>query len=207
MDTCSIDHVKDWLSSVRRDEVVSLQHSPEYKAFFQAFQQLKGIHRKTYGDSVRSSIQDDMDMDEDAIQEGLNNVATPSGSIPSSVINPSCRNSTTTSESVEGFCTDTISIMGTKSKLRRLCSKEDRIFSIQHLDVDDVLLSIFEFLPCTTLSRLLKTCRRFHHLAYVSAEQRTIEMRNNNYLDSPMKLLRAKEQIDGVQPTIRTVVR
>lgn len=85
---------------------------------------------------------------------------------------------------------------------RKISGNENRYFSLQHIDVDDVLLFIFQFLTCTSLSQVLKTCHRFYQLAHKSAEQRTHDMRKCFcFLDSNMKLLRVKEQILGVQPT------
>lgn len=69
---------------------------------------------------------------------------------------------------------------------------------LQHLAVDDVILRIFEFLECQTLSRTSETCSRFRELAHRSAAQRTQYVANTRQLNNAMQLLRAKEQIDGV---------
>lgn len=69
---------------------------------------------------------------------------------------------------------------------------------MQHLTADDVVLRIFEFLECQSLIRMALTCSRFRQLAYRSAHQRTHDVANSRQLNSVMKLLRAKEQIDGV---------
>ncbi len=69
---------------------------------------------------------------------------------------------------------------------------------MQHLTADDVILRIFEFLECHSLIRMALTCSRFRQLAYRSAHQRTYDIANSRQLNSVMKLLRAKEQIDGV---------
>lgn len=69
---------------------------------------------------------------------------------------------------------------------------------MQHLTADDVVLRIFEFLECHSLIRMALTCSRFRQLAYQSAHQRTRDVANSRQLNSIMKLLRAKEQIDGV---------
>ncbi len=73
---------------------------------------------------------------------------------------------------------------------------------LQHLAVDDVILRVFEFLECHSLIRLSRTCSRFRELAYRSATQRTIGVANARQLNNVMKLLRAKEQIDGVSNNI-----
>ena len=69
---------------------------------------------------------------------------------------------------------------------------------LQHLAVDDVILRVFEFLECQTLSRTSETCSRFRELAHRSAAQRTKYVANTRQLNNAMQLLRAKEQIDGV---------
>lgn len=69
---------------------------------------------------------------------------------------------------------------------------------LQHLAVDDVLLRIFEFLECRSLSRTQLTCSRFRELAHRSAAQRTQYEAHTRQLSNAMQLLRAKEQIDGV---------
>jgi hypothetical protein len=69
---------------------------------------------------------------------------------------------------------------------------------LQHLTADDVILRVFEFLECHSLVRMALTCSRFRQLAYRSASQRTYDVANARQLNSVMKLLRAKEQIDGV---------
>lgn len=69
---------------------------------------------------------------------------------------------------------------------------------MQHLTADDVILRVFEFLECHSLIRMALTCTRFRQLAYRSATQRTYDVANSRQLNSVMKLLRAKEQIDGV---------
>jgi hypothetical protein len=69
---------------------------------------------------------------------------------------------------------------------------------LQHLAVDDVMLRIFEFLECQTLSRTSLTCSRFLELTHRSAAQRTQYVASTRQLNNSMQLLRAKEQIDGV---------
>lgn len=78
---------------------------------------------------------------------------------------------------------------------------------LQHMALDDIVLRIFEFLPCSTLVRTSETCHRFHILSKRSAKQRTMHMEGNFYLESEMKLLRAKEQIEGIRPDHKPVVR
>ncbi len=78
---------------------------------------------------------------------------------------------------------------------------------LQHLALDDIILRIFEFLPCATLVKTSLTCHRFHILCKKSAKQRTIHMAGHYYLQNEMKLLRAKEQIEGIWSEYKPVVR
>lgn len=78
---------------------------------------------------------------------------------------------------------------------------------LQHMALDDIILRIFEFLPCSTLVRTSETCHRFHILSKRSAKQRTMHMEGSFYLESEMKLLRAKEQIEGIRPDHKPVVK
>jgi len=71
---------------------------------------------------------------------------------------------------------------------------------LQCISDDDVVLRIYEFLHCLDLVVLSETCSRFHSLCNLSAKQRTSHMNGKFYLDSYMKLLRAKEQTEGVIP-------
>jgi len=91
---------------------------------------------------------------------------------------------------------------------QEISQMEDRPVSfLQHLALDDMLLRIFEFLPCTTLVKTSQTCHRFHMLSKRSARQRTVHMKGYYYLGSEMKLLRAKEQIEGILPDHTPIVR
>jgi hypothetical protein len=78
---------------------------------------------------------------------------------------------------------------------------------LQHLALDDIILRIFEFLPCETLVKTSETCHRFHILCKKSAKQRTVHMAGHYYLQNEMKLLRAKEQIEGIRSEYKPVVR
>ena len=68
---------------------------------------------------------------------------------------------------------------------------------LQHMAVDDVVLRVFELLDCLALVRTSQTCSRFRELAHRSATQRTFHMAKSRQLDHVMKLLRAKEEMDG----------
>jgi hypothetical protein len=69
---------------------------------------------------------------------------------------------------------------------------------LQHMADDDTVIRAFEFLECQSLIRISMTCSRFRELAYRSAAQRTYDVAQARQLNSVMKLLRAKEQIDGI---------
>jgi hypothetical protein len=69
---------------------------------------------------------------------------------------------------------------------------------LQHMADDDTVIRAFEFLECKSLVRISMTCSRFRELAYRSAAQRTYDVAQARQLNSVMKLLRAKEQIDGI---------
>jgi hypothetical protein len=68
---------------------------------------------------------------------------------------------------------------------------------LQHMAVDDVVLRVLELLECQSLIRTSETCSRFRELAHRSATQRTHDVAKSRQLNHVMKLLRAKEQMDG----------
>ena len=78
---------------------------------------------------------------------------------------------------------------------------------LQHMAVDDIILRIFEFLECRSLVFVCMTCHRFKLLSSRSAKARTSLMEGRYFLDSYMKLLRAKEQAEGVLPDSSLTVR
>ena len=78
---------------------------------------------------------------------------------------------------------------------------------LQHMAVDDVILRIFEFLECRSLVLVSMTCHRFNLLSSRSAKARTSHMEGRYFLDSYMKLLRAKEQAEGILPDSNLTVR
>ena len=65
---------------------------------------------------------------------------------------------------------------------------------------DSIVLRICEFLNCFHLVALSETSSRLHSLCNLSAKQRTSIMNESFYLHSYMKLLRAKEQAEGISP-------
>eukprot|EP01083_Nonionella_stella_P267621 904109_1 len=76
---------------------------------------------------------------------------------------------------------------------------------LQRLPDDDMILRIFEFLNCHSLVKSSETCNRFRILCHQSAKQRTLKMHGSFYLESSMKMLRAKEQLLGINPTLSSV--
>lgn len=101
--------------------------------------------------------------------------------------------------------------------------------SFLHFLCDEVIIRILEFLPCVSLLRISETCHRLHSLAYVSAYRRTRNLSLYQYLNgttgettpssysifsdacsrmsSVMKLLRANEEMCGIQPNDKPFVR
>lgn len=78
---------------------------------------------------------------------------------------------------------------------------------LQQLLIDDVVVRIFEFLECSVLCRVSSTCHRLHDLAQKSAKQRSSALSQSRTLSTPMQMLRAQEQIDGVMAEIPPFVR
>ena len=76
---------------------------------------------------------------------------------------------------------------------------------LQYILDDDVALRICEFLNCQNLITWGETCTRFHALCNTSAKQKTAHINDRFYLQSHMKLLRAKEQTEGILPHCRSV--
>ena len=83
-------------------------------------------------------------------------------------------------------------------------AQQDSNFSfLQHVVDDDIIIRAFEFLECQSLVKISMTCARFRELAHRSAGQRTYDVAQARQLNHVMKLLRAKEQIDGIGTGIR----
>mmetsp|Transcript_6289 Transcript_6289/g.9217 ORF Transcript_6289/g.9217 Transcript_6289/m.9217 type:complete len:345 (+) Transcript_6289:96-1130(+) len=78
---------------------------------------------------------------------------------------------------------------------------------LQQLLIDDVVVRIFEFLECSVLCRVSSTCHRLRDLAQKSAQQRSSALSQSRTLSTPMQMLRAQEQIDGVMAEIPPFVR
>lgn len=77
--------------------------------------------------------------------------------------------------------------------------QQDSNFSfLQHMADDDIMIRTFEFLECQSLVKISMTCSRFRELTHRSAGQRTYDIAQARQLNNVLKLLRAKEQIDGI---------
>lgn len=76
----------------------------------------------------------------------------------------------------------------------------DRSF-LQSAAADELLLRVFDFLESQSLARALMSCRRFRVIAERSARRRSAGM-TERQLVGFTKLLRAREQIDGICNTI-----
>jgi hypothetical protein len=72
---------------------------------------------------------------------------------------------------------------------------------------ESIMLRICEFLNCFHLVSLSETSSRLHSLCNLSAKQRTSRMNEGFYLHSSMKLLRAKEQAEGILPNCNVSIR
>ncbi len=140
-----LEYYGQWLLTIPRDEIPSLMHTPEYAAFKEAFQNLERAHlacisqrneehtRRTQELSVNVN-RNVTDAAADVIQN-YKNEAT-SGAAGGAVAG--------------GF----------------------KVSFLQHMALDDIILRIFEFLPCQTLVKTSEICHRFNLLTKQSAKQR-----------------------------------
>lgn len=172
-----------WLISIPRDDVLSLQDTVEYREFLNAFERLGEAHRRTVMLERRQLLET-----EDATLLASSDKTTDEA------------NETTHTDplsSVQLLSTQPFTryrpYPSTDAESRR------RHFSfLQHLAVDDILLRTFEYIDCSTMVRTGTTCHRFHELTTRSAEQRVASLADGRLLRSAMKMLRAQEQIEGV---------
>ena len=171
-----------WLISIPRDDVVALQNTAEYRDFLNAFDRLGEAHRRTVMLERRHLLET-----EDAT------LLASSG--PNDV------------DSSEADHSDVNSVHAlTAHPFTRYQqypfavpeSRRRRFSFLQHLAVDDILLRTFEYIDCSSLVRTGTTCHRFHELTNRSAEQRVASLADGRLLRSAMKMLRAREQIEGV---------
>eukprot|EP00804_Cyclotella_cryptica_P002095 CCRYP_006516-RA/>CCRYP_006516-RA protein AED:0.09 eAED:0.09 QI:225/1/1/1/0.5/0.33/3/96/542 len=170
-----------WLMSIPRDDVVALQNTLEYTEFLNAFDRLGEAHRRTVMLERRHLLE---------TEDALASCGTIAGDLteaePSDI---SCRN-TLTAHPFKRYHSYPLPIAE--------CTRRRHFSFLQHLAVDDVLLRIFEFIDCSSLVRTGTTCHRFHELTNRSADQRVVSLTDGRLLRSAMKMLRAQEQIEGV---------
>ena len=69
---------------------------------------------------------------------------------------------------------------------------------LQSVLADDIGLRVLDFLDSQSLVQLSKTCCRCRDLARRSAQHRTADLALARQLTTPLQLLRAKEQIQGI---------
>ena len=186
-----------WLMAIPRDDIRALQETPEYATFVNAFERLGHAHRKAI---LRNR---ELMEEEDAIMENDDDSDSHTGTNDSMVLQgnvssfpPTTPNTVSTSEQNKSTSSSTY------HRLR------NRNYSfLQNIAVDDVVLRVLEFLNCSSLINTSQTCHRFHQLAHKSAEQCTHEVTHSRLLENAMKLLRAKEHIEGVSPEDGPFVR
>lgn len=171
-----------WLVSIPRDDVLALQDTAEYNDFLNAFERLGEAHRRT------------------VMLERRHLLETEDATLLAS-------SDTTTDKTEETTHSDTPSVHAlaahpfTRYRQYPLTEAESRKrhFSfLQHLAVDDILLRTFEYIDCSSLVKTGTACHRFHELTTRSAEQRVASFADGRLLRSAMKMLRAQEQIEGV---------
>lgn len=170
--------IGNWLISIPRDDVKSLQNTPEYCKFLKAFEGLSHAHHRTIVHNRTAQ----------ALM--LSSLSTHSNSKPDGGTERSKTNSDN---------------LLARNKIYGGTSKKYSF--LQHLAVDDVIVRVFEFLECEALVQTSRTCHRFRDLALKSATQRTNDMENSRLLSCPMKMLRAKEQVEGIAPDSGPFVR
>lgn len=171
-----------WLMSIPRDDVVALQNTAEYRDFLNAFERLGEAHRRTVMLERRHLLETE--------DETLLASSDPNSDERNKVIH-SDMTSVHAIAAHPFTCYRQYPIAA--SEYRR------RHFSfLQHLAVDDILLRTFEYIDCSSLVRTGATCHRFRELTTRSAEQRVASLADGRLLRSAMKMLRAQEQIEGV---------
>ena len=181
-----------WLMSIPRDDVVALQSTAEYREFLNAFDRLGNAHRRTVMLERRHLLET-----EDATllaSSGPKDNVGDENSRDQEVI-PSSNLS-----SVHALTAGSFLRYSQYSQYPSIVAdtRRRRFSFLQHLAVDDILLRTFEYIDCSSLVRTGTTCHRFHELTTRSAEQRVASLADGRLLRSAMKMLRAQEQIEGV---------
>ena len=181
-----------WLMSIPRDDVVALQSTAEYREFLNAFDRLGEAHRRTVMLERRHLLEteDATLLASSGPTDNVGNENSREQVVPSSDLT-----------SVHALTAGPFLRYSQYSQypLALVADSRRRHFSfLQHLAVDDILLRTFEYIDCSSLVRTGTTCHRFHELTTRSAEQRVASLADGRLLRSAMKMLRAQEQIEGV---------
>mmetsp|Transcript_51876 Transcript_51876/g.155688 ORF Transcript_51876/g.155688 Transcript_51876/m.155688 type:complete len:471 (-) Transcript_51876:219-1631(-) len=192
-DSDRLERCGRWLLSIPRDDVLALQQTAEYSEFVQAFERLGCAHRRAIAQNQRELLME-CEADEDRMVMSNGEGTCVGGGCASS---PARLNSETSPVSSPRASLPRAPVCSPRSLHRRSYS------FLQHLAVDDVVLSVLSFLDCAALVRTSRTCHRIRSLTRRSASQRTHDMAGTRVLADPMRMLRAKEQIEGVGPTRR----
>jgi len=195
-----------WLMSIPRDDVLALQQTPEYFAFLESFEQLGKAHRRTVVLNRRSFMEcEEEDYYLDVSSSSTTSQQHQEKADHSNPLLIATANVTSNTIPLPPTATTPLSKNHPATVFRdqsigKLVRQRKKYSFLQHLAVDDVILRVFEFLDCTSLARTSATCHRFRELSVRSATQRTSSMCGTRLLCSAMKLLRAREQIEGVGP-------
>jgi hypothetical protein len=207
-----LEHYGQWLLSIPRDDVASLMETTEYQVFIQAFQSLEKAHREII--LQKNQRQYELNFDHEQNHRNAHNAHGEQRNDGKRTDISTNQNTKMMKNTDSNCCTDQDDNNATKTRKNTMNSAlskredETQLFSfLQHLVLDDILLRIFEFLPCTTLIKTSSTCHRFYLLCKKAAYQRTNRMEGRYFYKNAMKLLRAKEQIQGIKPHLKPVVR
>lgn len=211
-----------WLISIPRENVAMLQQTPEYTTFRNAFENLGIAHRNAILENQAHLLMEQQREEEDAVRrpndddddgnlgddDGGGTRMEEEANIQNGTHKNNNNNNINNNETNKFKRSNGDIIQGIQRRQRQQIQRQySRQYSfLQHLAVDGIILRILEFLPCYCLTRTSETCHRFHQLSHTSAQQRTQRMAEGRYyLDDcgGMKLLRAKEQMDGILPDDR----
>lgn len=77
-------------------------------------------------------------------------------------------------------------------------SVEPKRSILQYVVSHEALLCVFDFLESHTLVQVSTTCTRLRELAYQNAKSRCEDFERHRQLTNVMQILRAKEQLDGL---------
>lgn len=171
-----------WLMSIPRDDEVALQNTGEYRDFLNAFDRLGEAHRRTVILERRHLLETEdstLLASSDPVTDDSREEARPDiSSVHILTVHPFTRYRQHPMAATE--------------------SRRRNFSFLQHFAVDDILLRTFEYIDCSSLVRTGTTCHRFRELTNRSAEQRVASLADGRLLRSAIRMLRAQEQIEGV---------